>query len=459
MCGDALKSKGYTIHGFTLGNRWHEFWNNDFKIHSLTPNKEAYNIELELERLQKDYPLDRIASFPQADRFICNLPRKRQRLILVHTFKCVERIIKEGVHAFITTGTAYLYNLVILAVSRKFKIPAISIYNARQSDSRFTYSLGNGGTWDAVTREYQSLAQKETDLSEEINFITSFREKFKAPDYMSSIRQEGNIHPMFIREFITRCKRWYIGNWHHRDDYLTQHPIWYAHRDIKRTILKRILSKVFDFDKPNTNDKYYIYPLHLQPEASTLILGDDYVDQINTIKSIARRLPADTWLYVKEHPAAFGRHTLKFYSSLKCIHNVKIIAPREDNHLLISKAIGVIVISGTMGWEALLLGTQSIVLGSVFYDGFCGITKITNINELTAILNKNEHTSATISDAAKALKAVKSKSYAGYFDVAKLDTRDKVLSKKNISLFTAGIEEILNHLHISQGATISKIAS
>lgn len=438
-----LNQNGIDVCGLTLGNRWSQGWKNKFTTFSLD-EKNDKDPDTELNRIIKKYKKYQPETFVSADRFLSKLSRKEQKDALVSAFIATEKAIQSGANIFITTGVAYLYNLVILAVCDMHGAKSISIYGARQATSRFTYSLGRGGRWEHVDDAYKKISNNKTqDLKTELDYVASFREKAKYPDYMNSARQAGGIRYIFIKEFLSRAYNWHFKGWGKTSDYITQNPLWYATRDIKRIAQKARLRN-YKFDSPSQSDSYYIYPLHLQPEASTLILGPDYVDQLNTIRLISARIPSGSLLYVKEHPAAYGRHTKKFYKEIQSIFNVRLISPHADTRKLILGSKGVIVISGTMGWEALLLGKPALVLGSVFYEAFRGAHKINCINDLYYLLKDNNPKPPSTEDAAMAVKAVFEGSFPGIFDVHKLDTKSRVLSTINIEQVFNGIHKIIH---------------
>lgn len=442
---EKLNKIGNNAVGFTMGRRWSHGWINKINTYSLDIDV-TIDTQKVIDRIANDYASENISGFVQSDRFVSKLSRDKQRIVLANTFINFEKICKDGVDVFITTGVAYLYNLVLLAVSKRYGIPSISLYGTRQNSSSFTYSLGTGAKWDLVAKKYDALDASSNEVRDQIQYVLNFRNKALEPDYMKSVRQAGGLKPIFVREFFTRCKRWYFNGWKSKNDYITQHPVWYAVRDLKRILTKKRLQASFEFDKVGNNEMYFIYPLHLQPEASTLIHGISYVDQLDTIKSIARVLPVNCWLYVKEHPAAFGRNSVEFYGELKKIVNVKLISPNENTQNLIVKSKAVIVISGTMGWEAILLGVPCIVLGGVFYEKFKGAYKVDSVDKISCIFKSREMPAATIKDAARAVAAIKAGSFEGYFDVHKLDTTKKVLAKDNLNLICQGIESILNDI-------------
>src|SRR3989338_739161 len=62
--------------------------------------------------------------------------------------------------------------------------------------------------------------------------------------------------------------------------------------------------------------KYLIYPLHVEPEASTLVLGRWFNDQKRIIEMISKNLPAGYSLIIKEHHGALGKRALSFYKEV-----------------------------------------------------------------------------------------------------------------------------------------------
>ena len=53
-------------------------------------------------------------------------------------------------------------------------------------------------------------------------------------------------------------------------------------------------------------EKFILFPLHVQPEQSIDVAGRPFTDQIAYIKQLAKILPIDIVLVVKEHTHALG---------------------------------------------------------------------------------------------------------------------------------------------------------
>ena len=107
--------------------------------------------------------------------------------------------------------------------------------------------------------------------------------------------------------------------------------------------------------------KYVYFPLHKDPEASTMVLSPYFTNQLAIIENIAKSLPADYSLVVKEHIPMIGFRPKNFYKKIKSFPKVKLVHPRFDQFTLIKNSSIVSVISGTAGLEALMLGKKVLL--------------------------------------------------------------------------------------------------
>ena len=125
--------------------------------------------------------------------------------------------------------------------------------------------------------------------------------------------------------------------------------------------------------------KFVYFPLHYQPEASTLVCAPKYEKQAFFIDSWAKSLPADTMLYVKEHYAGLGSRDLQFYRDLQKYPNVALIDPWESSRKLIEGSIAVTTLTGTPGWEAMLLRKPVFLGGRIFFDNAPGVIQVPDV--------------------------------------------------------------------------------
>jgi hypothetical protein len=64
--------------------------------------------------------------------------------------------------------------------------------------------------------------------------------------------------------------------------------------------------------------------------------------------------------------------------------NIRLVAPRTSSHELIQRARAIVVISSTVGLEALLYGRPVLTLGQPFYSGYGVTLDVDSFRELRA---------------------------------------------------------------------------
>ncbi len=117
-------------------------------------------------------------------------------------------------------------------------------------------------------------------------------------------------------------------------------------------------------------ENYFYYPLQYEPEAATLLMGNDYSNQLSIIERIARNLPGGCLLVVKEHYAQPGSRDWSFYGKLRYFPNVRLVRPGTSSIDLIRGCRAVVTVNSTVGWEALLLKKPVYLLGRAVYRLF-----------------------------------------------------------------------------------------
>jgi hypothetical protein len=436
----------------TEGNRWKKETKDLYCSNRLCffddLDKKNINIEKELQRISIEYDSFNIYA---SDRYLIKKDREFQRKFLVYTYLYFESIFRKNVTHYFTTGIAYTYNLISFQVSKKYGVKHISFYGIRL-ENRTAISFDNKNTFNEVLKLYKDF-KVGIVTSEMYNPINDFLNKPKQPGYMVNAINSSKLEPVFIIEFFIRFKKFYLAN-KHRYDFFTRNPFELSLFKIKKILNAKKIEILHNsiFDKINTKDKFFIFPLHMQPEASTLILSPFYVNQKECILNISKLLPLNTYLYVKEHKSALGQHNLKFYNELKKHPNIKLISYRESMFSLIKKSFGTINLSSTVGLESLLMKKPSIILGNVFYND-TGLTfKVNSFLELKEVLREVGKSSFNLNDVfenyderlAYYIYALNKKSYPFEFNVAKMDTKKKVMTKENIKEFSKCIDSILS---------------
>lgn len=135
-------------------------------------------------------------------------------------------------------------------------------------------------------------------------------------------------------------------------------------------------SKVRHFAKTPRAGDYVFFPLQVQPEASTLVRGFPYRDLPATLQTVADALPVGTRVYVKEHYASIGRRPPGYYERIAAVHGVELVHPRANTIDFVRAATGVVTVSSTVGWEALLLRKPVFTLAEVFYNAHPDVVRL-----------------------------------------------------------------------------------
>ena len=119
--------------------------------------------------------------------------------------------------------------------------------------------------------------------------------------------------------------------------------------------------------------EYIYFPLHLQPEMTTDVLGEEYADQLLAIETLRNIIPDDLEIYVKENPKQTGlMRSDVFFKRLEKIPNTRLLSRDTSSFELIKNAKAVATITGTAGWEALRIGKPVIVFGNIFWNHLPG---------------------------------------------------------------------------------------
>jgi capsule polysaccharide modification protein KpsS len=115
-----------------------------------------------------------------------------------------------------------------------------------------------------------------------------------------------------------------------------------------------------------------------------MIDATNFTNQLHVIELLAKNVPANHKLYVKEHPYMIGQRPTGFNDNLAKIPNVKIIYPLSSTKDIIARASVVATITGTAGWERLMMGRPVLVIGECLFSNFPGVVRCTDPNQLAS---------------------------------------------------------------------------
>jgi hypothetical protein len=328
---------------------------------------------------EKKYSIRSLWNLILSDRFLIDCPHKYVVRIGAGYLSFFEMVFKnEKPNIFFNEPIAVYSSYAAYYVGLAWNVKYLSPMTSRTHDATHHYFLSDPYQLNINfnSKYTQSLASPEYYTQAE-KYLQDFEKKSLKPELMvftgrkpklplSSIRAlfsffRGVIKPKEKYDYINR------NNYKRQFDSL----IFYCRY--------QLIKRYFTVKEPDLNRKYVFVPLHYQPEASTLVCAPKYEKQLFLVDSLAKSVPADTILYVKEHYALLGHKRVSFYKELTKYPNVCLINPWVDSHVLIKNSEAVVVLTGTAGFESVLYRKPVILLGRIFYENAPGVVTLDDI--------------------------------------------------------------------------------
>lgn len=339
----------------------------------------SYSVE-RLAEYERKYVCSPIWKYIYSDRFLVNRDYDYAVKITCGLFDFYGSIFKDGsVDFYYSESIATLQCYVGYIVGKFYGVKYVSQMCARGSlDSTYHYFVYDEFQHNAkFDVNYKNIQYTDEEWIRADKYLKEFEEKDCPPPSAQTVASLPHISRKFITGPIKRVLKRFDKEFNDPYSYMYYEgykrftdPIkfWYQYNKVKKYY------KNADYSK-----KYVYYPLHYQPEASTLVCAEKYEKQIFFIDSLAKSLPADTLLYVKEHYALLGHRDPSFYTEMKKYPNVVVINPLESSRKLIEKSYAVATLTGTAGLEAVLLRKPVVMGGQIVFDNAPGVIRTDDI--------------------------------------------------------------------------------
>jgi hypothetical protein len=159
----------------------------------------------------------------------------------------------------------------------------------------------------------------------------------------------------------------------------------YVKTKFRERFINRNLKKNFKSSEP-----FVYFPLHTEIERTLLIAAPFYINQIDVIRWIAKSLPINFKIYVKEHPAQVKRswRSISDYKQIMNIPNVVLLHPKFSNDELYKNCSLLMTIAGTAGFEAVCHGKPVITFADVIYSLLPSVHILKDLKELPELIRK-----------------------------------------------------------------------
>jgi len=205
------------------------------------------------------------------------------------------------------------------------------------------------------------------------------------------------------------------------------------HAICKRAAMKLKTMRGIDYynsltSNPVEGEKYVIYYLHLQPEATTLPQGGVFVEQelmIQILAAAAEKLGIK--VYVKEHFVQPCRNK-SFYDGLARIRNVRLIHSDTDSKHLAKNSVATASCNGTILLESIFNGKPTFVFGHTCFQKAPGVFHIGSVEECGQVLRQivNGDLQIEQNQVRAYLKAFGENSIRAYFDCKQYEVDHRI---------------------------------
>lgn len=367
-----------------------------------------------LDKIEKEYGIPNLWPYLDADRilrhglYLREYPHDKSlyshedliRVFQANVRSVIDFLESEKPDFLIFSVVGSLTSMLLYQIAKKKNIRTLIIEVGRIGTKYFITEEFDRPTYILKSLEYIKEHSSEDSVAKQMkdagSFIDDFRQKrnyyFEASESYAAINPNPlrwkNMQFLFPKNwprFIRWQFRYFPEYWKFRNDFSTPNPF-YVYWDKLRRKMRIAAGYGNLYEKPENGERYVYFPLQTEPEAQPMILTPLYKDQLWLIKQIARSLPLQYKLYVKDHPRMLGFRTKEYYKEIKKIPNVKLIDISVNGTDLIQNSRIVITTVGTSGWEAALLKKPVIVFGKIFYSYLTGVTRCSGIEELPGLI-------------------------------------------------------------------------
>jgi hypothetical protein len=364
-----------------------------------------------LARIEKEYGIPNLWPHLYVDRVIMNgqlvreypfnHPSLSYEDILLRVQVTAKAIIafldKEKPDALVISVIGSVGSSLLYFIAKKRGIQCITLELARIGNKMVFSEDYKNFTWVKKYFEEISTGRVSPEAEAAKEYVVQFRDrpmpyrKEAAPTFNNQALRKANIEflkPEKLIKSIVWHSKTLLSDLRKDDRDYTDVLIWWLMWDKLKRKTRGLIGYSDLYSDIQANENYAYFPLHYDPEMSTLLYAPYYTDQAQVVKAVARALPIDMFLYVKEHPGMVGYRTRDFYKEILKVPNIKLIRPDLNGSELLKNTKITLTITGSGGWESILLKKPVITFGDVFYNDVPGVKRCRGYEELPYLIKE-----------------------------------------------------------------------
>ena len=376
--------------------------------------------------------------------------------ILEQECKLFETIVDEiKPNYFITPLTAFHHQHLFYEICRKRNIKTLMIYMSKFGHRCVISQDVNKLDFNPKLSHFQS---KNRNFNQLLDYFKSFDIVKQIDDYKKKIENSKfkklqAANNFFLNnDYSNQTHYTYYGR--NRSKVLSHEIKKSIQLRKRRTFIKKNLSRIIP-----EKQKFVYYPLHIEQERNLLIAAPFFTNQVELIRNIAKSLPINFKLVVKEHPAQETREWRKIseYREIMNVPNVVLMHPSVSSQEILEKCSLVVTIGGTTGLEAAFYRKPSIILSEMDYSMLPSVEFLQDIHTLSNNIKKSLGKEIKSDDLDKFVQLYEKNSFN--FDYMNFISKYQESFYYNGNLLDADIEEDKMRVFLNDNQKILKIVT
>lgn len=316
------------------------------------------------------------------DRILRRHPFEVARSVVARMGHSIREFLQSREVSLVFSGRDSALQLTTMLMSKALGVPWVAPTRLRIPKDFYGYTLGHEMT------DFVQL--REVSLEDQVwasRFLAEFRGAAIRPALKKSTRSWADVVrllPDHARVFLDAVRRARFDRGNAFSRYSVPALIRMYFRRRFRLFRYRISTPA---EGPRAEERFGLLGLHTQPESSIDVAGSMFSDQVALVRQIARGMPSGVRLYVKVHPTDVDGQALAYYQSLSTIPGVRLIDFQHDSRDLLGRAEVVFTLTGTMGYEAALLGKPVLTFANNYFNAFPTVVRVEDMLELPRLIS------------------------------------------------------------------------
>ncbi len=153
---------------------------------------------------------------------------------------------------------------------------------------------------------------------------------------------------------------------------------------------KKFIDKHFKY-KLEKNEKFIYFPLHIEQELTLLVFAPYHTNQLEIIRHVAKSLPVDYKLVIKEHPMMYTRswRDINEYKEILKLPNTILLHPSTDSTEILKNCDLTISIKSSTSFEAGYYNKPAIIFAKTNWSMLPHISLVESITDLPLLIQNS----------------------------------------------------------------------